>query len=153
MLLVVAVALSCTGDPVQRAIEAQIASGVEAIKTENIDAFLDQFPKEVFPGDSAAVEQAIAAFRANTLVEWGVTRTRSLSIRVDSVSAAQDSAIVATSMHWDRIITFPPRADTVVSNIWHRELWRRTPKGWRMFKLLRYGGTTTTNGKEASVGG
>jgi ketosteroid isomerase-like protein len=151
--LVAITTLACDADSPRAAIAAEIRKGVTALKAEDIDAFLDQVADEVLPPDSTAATIMLNNLRASILAQWAATETRKLSVRVDSVSAAGDSAIVTTTLHWDRIVggIGMARKDTIVSNVTNREVWRNTPKGWRSIRKLSGVGTNLVNGKLEQV--
>ena len=150
--LLAAVFLGCAGNPEHGLIAAEIEKGVNAVRNKDIDAYMDQVDNAALSPDSATAERARVILRANVLSDWNRTTTRSMHVKVDSITAARDSAIVTTSLHWDRIVERPLRTDTVISDVTNREIWRRTARGWRPFKVLSRDGTNTTNGRTETVG-
>jgi hypothetical protein len=146
------VAFACAGDPVRSAIEAEIEKGVNAIMKKDMDTYIDQIPDASLGDNPSTIALARDAVRESLREEWLKTTTRNISVDIESVESAADSAIVVSTMKWDRIMKTADGADTVISDIKHRELWRLTGKGWRSFKVLSMSGTRTTNGKIEYVG-
>jgi ketosteroid isomerase-like protein len=146
------VALACGGDPVRDAIEAEIEKGVNSVRNKDLSTYIDQIPDATLGNDSASIQRGRDAVREAMREEWLATTTQNLSVDIESVKAGADTAIVESTMHWSRIIRRQEGADTVISRVKHRELWRLTPKGWRSFEVLWMSGEKTTNGKVEHVG-
>jgi hypothetical protein len=158
---VIAVAVACTpsdsgnrgtaaGATTRSAIAAQIRSGIEATRNKNVDQYLDQIPDEVQMRDAAGNVLTREALREQVTQAWTlIERTRVLDVVIDTIIPYGDSASVVTVQHWDRLVRRPgaSTADTVISIKRQRELWKRTPKGWRAFQVTPLGGTTTINGE------
>ena len=136
---------------VRRAVEAEIAKSLDATRRQDIDAFMAGFaPDFTIVGPDGTRRVTMATLRAETLRDWGIIpATRDLRMRVDSLSALGDSAVVWTSQRWDRLMLERDGVtrDTVVTTQGHRELWRRTAAGWRRARVTELGGTVEVNGK------
>lgn len=132
------------------AITSEISIGVHATVAKDIDAYLAQIPDAVGVQDSAGASMTRAAIRAQVLEGWAmIDTTRALNVIIDTIITRGDSATVLTTTRWDRLLFHQDHKaiDTVLSVIKHRELWRRTPAGWRSFDVITLGKTTTVNGK------
>ena len=135
---------------VRRAIGAVIAQRVQATRARDIDAFLATVPSDIVLQDESGARMTLGQLRTNILREWSVIKaTRSLAEDIDSLALAGDTATVFTTQRWDRLMLERDGAtiDTVVTTEHHREIWRRTPAGWRAYSVVELGGTVTVNGK------
>jgi hypothetical protein len=135
---------------VQAAISAEIARGVDATRTKNIDAYMDQIPLGMEIRDERGAIITRDQQRVNTLRDWSIIAlTRAISVVIDSLTARDDSVIVYTYQRWDRLMYERDgrTLDTVVTTQRHRELWRRGPQGWRSYRIEELGGTVEINGK------
>lgn len=142
-----------TTSSVRASIEAEIARSLDATRRQDIDAFMSGFAPDfeiVAPGGGGD-RVTLADLRTNMLRDWAIIpATRALTMRVDSIApAARDSAVVYTDQRWDRLMLERDGVtrDTVVTTQKHRELWRRTPDGWRRARVTELGGTVVVNGK------
>jgi hypothetical protein len=151
-------AASCTqNDPAvvqaavtRAAIRSEITAGVRATVSKNIDAYLAQIPDAAGVRDSAGAAMTRAMMRAQVLEGWAmIDTTRALDVLIDTIIPRGDSATVLTTTRWDRLIFHEDHkgVDTLLSVIRHREVWRKTPDGWRSFDVTTLGKTTTVNGK------
>ena len=135
---------------IRTAIAAEIAKSVEATRTENIDAYMDQIPVGLVIRDESGEIITREQQRENTLRDWHVIeRTRAIEVVIDSMTLHGDSATVFTSQRWDRLMyeRDGKTLDTVVTTQRHREIWRVTPGGWRSFEIEELGGTVEVNGR------
>lgn len=136
---------------VRSSIEAEIARSLDATRRKDIDAFMSGFAPdfEVVAGDGD--QGTLADLRQHTLRDWAIIPvTRDLRMRIDSIPVANgDSAVVYTDQRWDRLMLERDGVtrDTVVTTQKHRELWRRTPAGWRRARIVELGGSVVVNGK------
>jgi hypothetical protein len=148
----VTVLLGCDSNSPKALIAAEVKKGVTAVKSKDIEGFLDQIAPEVLPPDSIAAAMTLETYRRATLAQWQGTETRSMNVTVDSVTPMGDSAIVFTTLHWDRLVAaMGGHKDTVISDVTHRELWRNTPKGWRTIRVLSLDGQNNVNGRIEKV--
>jgi Domain of unknown function (DUF4440) len=148
VLLFIAVAAGCSSSQpaprqdvaaARKAIAAQIARSIQATRDKDIVAFQAvQTSDFILINDTAGDEHGEhltkAQLRDGILRDWSViAENRTIDIRIDSLSLAGDSAIVYTHQHYDRLMHQPegPRLDTIVTEVKHREIWRRTADGWR----------------------
>jgi len=138
-------------DAVTRAaIASQIAAGIEATRSKDIDAYLAQIPDDIVLRDQTGEPISMAEIREQVLQAWAtIERTRVLDVLIDTIMPRGDSAIVITTQHWDRLVFRPDGSalDTIVSVKRQQETWKRTSKGWRSYDVVPMGGTTTVNGE------
>jgi len=128
---------------VKHAIEAQIARSVQATRDKDIDAFLSvQTEDFVLENDTVGGERGEHVnkeqLRANILRDWGIiVENRAIDITVDSLTVHGDSAVAFTSQRYERMMLERDGVtrDHVVTTVTHRELWRRTPVGWRVARI------------------
>jgi ketosteroid isomerase-like protein len=137
-------------DGARQLIEAEIARGVEATKSEDIEAYMHGIPEDYVIYDESGEVITREQMRANALRDWSViSRTLDLTITVDSLLLPTDStAVVYTSQRWERMMSRPDSSgeDTVLTTQRHRETWRRTPVGWRNYDIDELGGAIFING-------
>jgi hypothetical protein len=132
------------------AIISEINKGVHATISKDVDGYLAQIPDVVGVHDSAGSLLSRTTMRQQVIEAWKqIDTTRALDVLVDTIIARGDSATVLTTTRWDRLIFRAEHKtiDTVLSVIKHRELWRKTPSGWRAFDVITLGKTTNVNGK------
>lgn len=135
---------------VRAQIEAELAKGTEATRTEDIDAYMDQLPEGLVIHDEDGSVVSREQQRANVLRDWAIIeRTLAIEVVVDSLTVHADSATVYTSQRWERLMYRRDgiTLDTVVTTQKHREAWALTPQGWRGFEVVELGGTVTINGE------
>ncbi|MGH7517100.1 MAG: hypothetical protein ACREOC_06480 [Gemmatimonadales bacterium] len=112
-----------------------------------MDGFAPDFEVKADDGDGGT----LADVRAHALRDWAIIpATREIWMRIDSLGPiAGDTAVVHTDQRWDRLMLERDRVtrDTVVTTRKHREVWRRTPVGWRRARVQELGGAVTVNGK------
>jgi len=135
---------------VEAAITTEIARGVEATRTKDIDAYMAQIPEQAVLYDEAGGVVPRTQQRANVLRDWSIIeRTLAIDVTIDSLVVRGESATVFTSQRWERMMYRRDGVtlDTVVTTQKHREAWSRTPKGWRNFRTHELGGTVTINGQ------
>lgn len=141
-------------EEVRQQIEEQIERGVLATRDEDIEAYMAGLPDDLVIYDEHGGVISREQQRAAVLRDWEViTRTLGIAVVVDSLALAGDSAAtVYTSQRWERMMLRPDRSgeDTVLTTQRHRETWRRTPQGWRMYEVEELGGTVMVNGKPYS---
>lgn len=60
-----------------------------------------------------------------------------------------DTATVYTSQRWERLMLQRDgeTTDNVVTTQKHRETWRKTPDGWRLYDVEELGGEVFINGE------
>jgi Domain of unknown function (DUF4440) len=138
------------------AIAAQIARSVEATRDKDIDAFQAVQTSDFMlvndtAGDEHGEHLTKAQLRADILRDWSVIAVnRTIDIRIDSLDLGGDSAIVYTHQHYDRLMHEPegPALDTIVTEVKHREIWRRTADGWREARVTElWHGPILVNGR------
>ena len=135
---------------VEAAITAEIARGVEATRTKDIDAYMAQIPEQAVVYDEGGGLVPRNQQRANVLRDWSIIdRTLAIDVMIDSLVVRDDSATVFTSQRWERMMYRRDGVtlDTVVTTQKHREAWSRTPQGWRNFQTHELGGTVMINGE------
>jgi hypothetical protein len=138
---------------VEAAITREIARGVEATRTKDIDGYMAQIPEQTVIYDEAGGLVTRNQQRANVLRDWSIIdRTLAIDVKIDSLVARDDSARVFTSQRWARMMYRRDGVtlDTVVTTQKHREVWSRTPQGWRNFRTDELGGTVIINGQPYS---
>jgi hypothetical protein len=161
--LCLALALACSSrqpEPrsaaAEQAIAAQIARSVQATRDKDIDAFeavqtADFMLVNDTVGDEHGEHRTKAQLRADILRDWSVIAVnRTIDIRIDSLDLRGDSAIVYTRQYYDRLMHQPegPKLDTVVTQVKHREIWRRTADGWREARVTElWHGPILVNGE------
>jgi hypothetical protein len=136
---------------VRTAIEAEIARSIEATRRQDIDTYMDGFAPEFEIQADDGAQGTLADLRAHALRDWAIIpATRDIRERIDSMGpVVGDSAVVYTAQRWDRLMLERDgiTRDTVVTTQRHRELWRRTSRGWRRAGVKELGGTVEVNGK------
>jgi hypothetical protein len=160
--MLITLALVCAAcdkpeDPAVRAardrtdIIAQVNASAAAIRTKNIDVYMDQLPDEAMDiRDENGAKLGRDELRERVLRSWAaVEETRALNVVVDSVQVQGDSATLISMMRWDRIVrdTAKNGRDTVVTLLRQREHWKRTPKGWRAYNIETLAQSAMVNGK------
>lgn len=140
----------------RNAIAAQIARSVQATRDKDIDAFQAVQTSDFMlvndtAGDEHGEHRTKAELRADILRDWSVIAVnRTIDIRIDSLDLNGDSAIVYTHQHYDRLMQEPqgPTLDTIVTEVKHREVWRRTGDGWREARVTElWHGPILVNGQ------
>lgn len=86
----------CTGqsdDSLARfEIEAAIARGVEATRTQDIDAYMALIPEDAVLHDAGGAIIARDDLRANALRDWSIIpKTLSISVAIDSIAVNGDT--------------------------------------------------------------
>ena len=136
---------------VRSAIENQLARGVEATRSQDIDAYMDGIPEDFVIQDESGERITREQQRANTLRDWSIIpRTLAIELKVDSLHVYGDTAAtVFTSQRWERLMRQRKgeKLDTVLTTQAHRERWRRTQRGWRAYEIKELGGAVWVNGK------
>lgn len=136
------------------AITAQIDAGIEATRNKDIDAYMAQIPDDITMYDADGNPMTLLRIREQVLASWAnIERTRNIDAVVDSLFVSGDSAAVYTTQTWDRLVIRPDTTlpsgqavDTIITMSQKREMWRRTPSGWKAFHVVDLGGTTNING-------
>ena len=131
------------------AIADQIGAAIDATRTRNIEAYMAQIPEDIVLHDPDGNPMSRDQVREQVLAAWErIQETRYIGADVDTIVVSGDSAVVHTTQTWDRLVLRPDTAlvDTVLSMTRQRELWRRTPDGWRAYDVRNLGGTTRVNG-------
>jgi hypothetical protein len=136
------------------AITTQIDAAIEATRNKDIDGYMAQIPEDIQMYDADGNPMTLLRIRDQVLASWAnIERTRNIEAIVDSLTVSGDSAVVYTSQTWDRLVTRPDSTvptgqavDTIITFSQKREMWRRTPAGWRAFHVVDLGGTTSING-------
>ena len=154
-LTIIGVACASCATPdaetVRPAIEAEIEKSLDATRRQDIEAFMAGFaPGFEIVGPDRRRRVSLENLRAETLRDWMIIpATRDLWMHVESLRARGDSAVAWTSQRWDRLMLERDGVtrDTVVTTQRHRELWRRTPAGWRRARVEELGGSIEVNGK------
>ena len=138
-------------DQARGQIEAQIARTVDATRRQDIDAYMSTFAPDFEEIATDGDQGNLADLRAHALRDWAIIpATRDISARIDSMGpVAGDSVIVYTSQRWDRLMLERDLVtrDTVITTQEHREVWRRTARGWQLSRVTELGGTILVNGK------
>lgn len=160
LLLVMLAFTGCAGPTYESLarseIEAVIARGVEATRTQDIDAFMELIPEDAVLRDGAGGTVTREQLRANALRDWSIVpRTLSISVVVDSLAVNGDSATVHTSQRWERLMLQRDgvTTDTVLTTQRHKETWRKTPRGWFAHEVEELGGEVFINGHRFEPGG
>ncbi len=142
---------SCPVDDIRAAVDAELQRGVRATIEEDIDAYMDGVPDDylILEDDGSVTDKA--ALREYALKSWAVIdRTISLEITLDDLAVAADcqSAEVATSQRWERLMRRPDGGgpDNVVTTQKHRERWRLTGGRWLNYEIDELGGEIFING-------
>lgn len=150
----------CTGqsdDSVARSeIEAAIARGVEATRTQDIDAYMALIPEDAVLHDGGGAIITRDELRANALRDWSIIpQTLSISVAIDSIAVNGDTAIVHTSQRWERLMLQRDgeATDTVLTTQRHKETWRKMPRGWFAYEVEELGGEVFINGERYQPGG
>ena len=131
-------------------IEAAIARGVEATRIQDIDAYMACIPEDAVQRDGAGQIISRDQLRADVLRDWSVIpRTLAIRVTIDSIDVHGDSAIVETSQRWERLMLERDgtTTDTVLTTQRHREMWRRTARGWFAYEIEELGGEVYVNGQ------
>jgi ketosteroid isomerase-like protein len=135
---------------VRREIEAEIARSVEATRSQNIDAYMAGTPDDLVIRDESGEIITKEKLRANTLRDWGIIpKTIAISMVIDSIEVTGDTATVFTSQRWQRLMLERDgkTTDTVLTTQKHKEIWRRTARGWLRYEVTELGGDVFVNGK------
>jgi ketosteroid isomerase-like protein len=150
----------CTGqsdDSLARSeIEAAIARGVEATRTQDIDAYMALIPEDAVLHDGGGAIITRDELRANALRDWSIIpKTLSISVAIDSIAVNGDTAIVHTSQRWERLMLQRDgeTTDTVLTTQRHKETWRKAPGGWFAYEVEELGGEVFINGERYQPGG
>ena len=132
-------------------IEAQIARTVDATRRQDIEAYMATFAPDFEEIVTDGDQGKLADLRAHALRDWAIIpATKDIWARIDSIGpVVADSVIVYTDQRWERLMLERDLVtrDTVVTTQKHREVWRRTPAGWRLSRVKELGGTILVNGK------
>lgn len=138
---------------IQAQIEHELQLGMDATRSEDIDAYMAGFPDDLRIVDESGAVITREEQRANVLRDWAIIdSTISIEIVVDSLEAFPDSAVVFTSQRWERLMFQRDglTLDTVVTTQRHRESWKRTEAGWRGYHIQELGGLVWINGRPYS---
>lgn len=136
-------------------IESAIARGVEATRTQDIDAYMALIPGDAVLRDGGGATITRDELRANALRDWGIIpKTLSISVAIDSIAVDGDTAIVHTSQRWERLMLRRDgqTTDTVLTTQRHKETWRKTPRGWFAYEVEELGGEVFINGERYQPG-
>lgn len=131
-------------------IESVIARGVEATRAQDIDAYMALIPGDAVLRDGAGGTVTREQLRANVLRDWSIVpRTLSISVAIDSLAVNGDSAAIHTSQRWERLMLQRDgvTTDTVLTTQRHKEIWRKTPRGWFAYVVEEQGGEVFINGQ------
>jgi len=131
-------------------IEAQIARTVDATRRQDIEAYMQTFTPDFEESATDGDQGNLADLRAHALRDWAIIpATRDIWARIDSMGEVDgDTVVVYTDQRWERLMLQRDLAtrDTVITTQRHREVWRRTPAGWRLHRVKELGGTIVVNG-------
>ena len=136
---------------VRSAIEAAISKSLSATRNKDIEAFIASLPDDGVIQDEAGHRMTKQELRANILRDWKII-VNTIAIEENIESLKVDSpleATVYTSQRWERIMLEKDGVtkDNVVTTQRHRESWRKTAKGWQVYKVQELGGKVWVNGK------
>lgn len=138
-------------EAVRAAIDEQLQQGVTATREQDIDLYMEGLPEGLAIYDESGEVISREQQRANILRDWAIIpRTLDLVVTLDSLEVSGDSvATVYTSQRWERMMLRRDDSgqDTVVTTQRHRETWRPTPDGWRLFTVVELGGRIWINGE------
>lgn len=136
---------------IRREIETVIAHSVEATRRQDIDAYMETIPEDLVIHDERGAVITREQQRQNMLRDWSIIpRTTAIEVRIDSLAVEADTAAtVYTAQRWERLMQQREgtKLDTVLTTQVHRELWRKTPKGWRSYEIQELGGNVWVNGQ------
>ena len=137
-------------EAVRHEIDEQLQIGAEATRTEDIAAYMDGLPADFVIYDESGEVISREQQRTNILRDWAVIpETIDIEVGIDSLGVSGDSvATVYTWQRWLRTMLRPDRPghDTVLTTQRHRETWRPTPDGWRLYEVDELGGRIWVNG-------
>lgn len=131
-------------------IEGAIQLSIAATRAKDIDAYMRTFAPGLAILDERGDTISVAEQRANTLRDWSIiVETTDITMVIDSLAVAGDSATVFTAQRWARLMLQRDgiTRDTVVTTQDHREAWVHTRAGWKQARVEELGGTITINGR------
>jgi hypothetical protein len=139
-----------TDADVKNEIQQQLDKCVQAVSTKNIDLYMDMIPEDFVIKDNSGETISREQQKEYTLRDWAIIdATLSNKFVVDSLFRYNDSAIVYTAQEWKRLMfqRDGKTKDTVLTTQRHREIWKKTPKGWLNYEVAELGGAIYINGK------
>lgn len=145
-------------EAVRAEIEAAIARGVEATRTQDIDAYMEGIPEDLVVHDESGEVVTRDELRASTLRDWSVIpETLAIEVVIDSLELGDDgdTATVYTSQRWERRMLRPDGSgsNVVLTTQRHRETWRETDRGWLLYEVEELGGEVFVDGERYEPGG
>jgi hypothetical protein len=142
---------SAANNAVRQAIEAAIAKSLGATRDKDIDAFMAGFADDGIIQDDAGHRLTAQELRTNILRDWKIiVATIAIDQKIDSFKLdSPTEATIETSQRWERTMLERDGVtkDHVVTTQRHRESWRKTANGWKVFKIKELGGKVWVNGK------
>lgn len=155
--LLLALALSACASPLaitRESDRAQIQASLDRVSKatfdKDIDTYMSLIPEDFVLRDESGELISRETQRANILRDWSIIpKTIALQNTVDRIDFDGDTATVYTSQRWERLMLHRDGigTDEVVTTQKHKELWRRTPKGWFGYDIEELGGEIIVNGK------
>jgi hypothetical protein len=148
--------LSCQSKNVQSdaeikmEIQKRLNKCVEAVKTKNINLYMDLIPDDFILKDQSGEIISREKQKEYTLRDWSIIDT-TLNNRfvVDSIKTFGDSVIAYTYQNWERLMFRQDgkTKDTIRTTQKHIETWKKTKKGWLNYEVQEFGGQIFINGK------
>jgi len=135
---------------VRKDLEAKYAKLAEAYKKKDIKMFMEDkapdFSAKSLDGKVMTREQVEAAVKQRM---DRIKAVNELKVEVGDITVTGDTALVATTQHFSRVVTGPDGKDhaVVTSGTTHRETWVKTAAGWKIKQVEE-----TKQGKETVDG-
>ena len=155
-LFALPIILSCTSNKseaeqeIQQEIQKQLALCAEAVKTKNIQLYMDLIPKDFVLKDQSGEIISRELQKKYTLRDWSIIeKTIQNHYVVDSIINYPDSVIAYTFQRWERLMLRPDgvNKDTILTTQKHIETWKKKSKGWFNYEVQELGGEIYVNGE------
>ena len=136
---------------VYQAIQDEIAFGITATKTKNIERYMETVPADyrIVEDDGTITDRD--TLRAKQLQAWAIIpRTNALEIDITGfrLGCDGDCATVWTDQRWDRqmLVRDGTSEHNVVTTQKHEERWELRGSRWINTAITELGGTVTVDG-------
>lgn len=135
---------------IRQLIQQEINEGIEATKTKNIDLYMSQMPDDLIIYDESGEVISKQKQKEHALRDWAIIDTTlHISVKIDSIQyPKKDSIVVYTHQKWKRMMFQRNgiKTDTILTTQKHKEIWKKTNKGWFGYQIIELGGDVFING-------
>ena len=148
--------LDNTDSQVKGEIQASLDQCVLAVRTKNIDLYMEGIPDDFKIKDQNGALITKEMQREYALRDWAIIDTTlENEYIIDSLEVFKDSALVFTSQKWKRMMFRRDgiTKDTVLTTQRHRETWKKSAGNWRNYRVEELGGEVFINGERYDTNG